>query len=156
MRRPGIITSIPVLSDFGYSYNTNLLNDVVGGNLDGCSVGQSAVQLFQAASTATINQHRIAGGIGRQCFLVPSLDLDLFAGGLFNAHDEFGDLQASLAIYYVGTGLTWRYGTIVPGNHNDVAVFLYDSDTLGHWRLQQLRGDPGGRRDANSAPIPVK
>ncbi|MGO8691944.1 MAG: hypothetical protein ACLQLG_20175 [Thermoguttaceae bacterium] len=96
-------------SDFGYSYNTNLLNDVVVGNLDGCLVGQSAVQLFPAAGTATINQHQIAGGIGRQCFLMPILDLDLFAGGLFNAHDEFGDSQASVAVYYAGTRLTWRY-----------------------------------------------
>ncbi len=32
MRRPGIITSIPVLSDFRYSYNTKLLNHLVGGN----------------------------------------------------------------------------------------------------------------------------
>jgi long-chain fatty acid transport protein len=94
----------------GYSYNTNPLNHSVGDNLDGFPVGQSAVQLFQAASTATISQHRITAGIGRQGFLVPSLDLDLFAGGLLNAHDEFGDSQASVAIYYVGTGLTWRYG----------------------------------------------
>ena len=95
----------------GYSYNTNPINHSVGDNLDGFPVGQDAVQLFQASSTATINQHRITAGIGRQGFLVPTLDLDLFAGGLFNAHDEFGDhTQASVAVYYVGMGLTWRYG----------------------------------------------
>jgi long-chain fatty acid transport protein len=94
----------------GYSYNTNPLNHSVGDNLDGFPVGQSAVQLFQAASTATINQHRITAGIGRQGFLVPCLDLDLFAGGLLSASDEFGDSAASVAAYYIGTGLTWRYG----------------------------------------------
>lgn len=94
----------------GYSYNTNPINHSVGEELDGFPVGQSGVQLFQAASTPTINQHRITAGIGRQGFLVPSLDLDLFAGGLFNAHDVFGDSEASIAIYYIGTGLTWRYG----------------------------------------------
>ena len=94
----------------GYSYNTSPINHSVGEDLDGFPVGQSGVQLFQAASIPAINQHRITAGIGRQGFLVPSLDLDLFAGGLFNAHDVFGDSQASLAIYYVGTGLTWRYG----------------------------------------------
>ena len=94
----------------GYSYNTNPINHSVGGNLDGFPVGQDAVQLFQASSTATISQHRITAGIGRQGFLVPSLDLDLFAGGLLNAHDEFGNSQASVAVYYVGMGLTWRYG----------------------------------------------
>jgi len=94
----------------GYSYNTNPINHSVGDSLDGFPVGQSAVQLYQASSTAVINQHRITAGIGRQGFLVPSLDLDVFAGGLLNAHDEFGDSQASVAVYYVGTGLTWRYG----------------------------------------------
>jgi long-chain fatty acid transport protein len=94
----------------GYSYNTNPLNHSVGANLDGFPVGQDAVQLFQAASTATINQHRITAGIGRRGFLVPALDLDLFGGGLLNAHDEFGDSQASVAVYYLGIGLTWRYG----------------------------------------------
>ena len=94
----------------GYSYNTDPINHSVGGNLDGFPVGQDAVQLFQASSTATISQHRITAGIGRQGFLVPNLDLDVFAGGLLNAHDEFGDSQASVAVYYVGMGLTWRYG----------------------------------------------
>ncbi len=94
----------------GYSYNTNPLNHSVGDNLDGFPIGQDAVQLFQAASTATISQHRITAGIGRQGFLFPNLDLDIFAGGLLNAHDTFGDSDASVAAYYAGLGLTWRYG----------------------------------------------
>ncbi len=94
----------------GYSYNSNPLNHSVGGSLDGFPVAQDVVQLFQASSTAVINQHRITAGIGRQGFLIPNLDLDLFAGGLFNAHDNFGDSQASVAVYYVGMGLTWRFG----------------------------------------------
>ena len=94
----------------GYSYNTNPINHSVGGNLDGFPVGQDAVQLFQASSTAAISQHRITVGIGRKGFLIPNLDLDLFAGGLLNAHDEFGNSQASVAVYYIGMGLTWRYG----------------------------------------------
>ena len=52
----------------GYSYNTNPINHSVGGNLDGFPVGQDAVQLFQASSTAAISQHRITAGIGRQGF----------------------------------------------------------------------------------------
>lgn len=94
----------------GYSYNTNPVNHSVGDRLDGFPVLQSDVQLFQATSTATINQHRVTGGLGLQGFLVPSLDLDLFAGGLLNARDDFGPWQASVAVYYVGMGLTWRYG----------------------------------------------
>jgi hypothetical protein len=53
----------------------------------------------------------VTGGIGRQDFLFTGVDFDLFAGGLFNAADEFGPhTSASVAVYYLGMGLTWRYG----------------------------------------------
>ncbi|MFZ1935877.1 MAG: hypothetical protein WCB27_20040 [Thermoguttaceae bacterium] len=94
----------------GYSYSTDPINHSVGGNLDGFPVGQDAVQLFQAASTALINQHRITVGIGRQGFLIPTLDLDLFAGCLVRASEEFGASQTAVAVYYLGTGLTCRFG----------------------------------------------
>jgi len=71
--------------------------------------------LFQAASLPLINQHRLTGGIGCQGFLFPTLDLDLFAGGLFKANDTFGDSEASVAMYYLGMGMTWRYGDL--GSH---------------------------------------
>ena len=104
----------------GYSYNTNPINHNVGNRLDGFPIAQAELQLFQAASTAAISQHRITGGIGRRNFLIPNLDLDLFAGGLFNATDQFGaGTQASVAIYYVGMGMTWRYGD--PRCHADSA-----------------------------------
>ena len=47
---------------------------------------------------------------GLSDFLVPNLDLDLFAGGLFQAEDQFGANSVSVAIYYVGLGMTWKYG----------------------------------------------
>jgi long-chain fatty acid transport protein len=94
----------------GYSYNTNPLNHNVGNRLDGFPVAQDEVQLFQAASMATISQHRITAGFGRQGFLVPSLDLDFFAGGLLSTADQFGSTRVSVAAYYTGLGLTWRYG----------------------------------------------
>lgn len=93
----------------GYSYNTNPLNHSVGSNLDGVPIGQSAVQLFQAASVGTINQHRLTAGIGCQGFMVPCLDLDLFVGGMFNAHDTFGSTQEHVAIWYTGLGFTWHF-----------------------------------------------
>ncbi len=95
----------------GYSYNSNPINHNVGDRLDRLPVAQADVQLFQAASVAFVNQHRITGGVGCQGFLIPNLDLDLFAGGLLPAQDTFGaTTQASVAVYYVGMGLTWRYG----------------------------------------------
>ncbi len=94
----------------GYSYNSNPLDHNVGTSLDGFPIAQDQLRLFQAASLATITQHRISGGIGRSNFLVPNLDLDLFAGGLFPATDQFGNNGVSVAAYYIGLGLTWKYG----------------------------------------------
>lgn len=95
----------------GYSYNSNPINHNVGSSLDGFPVAQEQIQLFQAAAVPAINQHRLTAGVGRQGFLFPNLDLDLFAGGLFKAQDEFGmHAQASAAVYYIGMGMTWRYG----------------------------------------------
>jgi long-chain fatty acid transport protein len=95
----------------GYSYNTNPINHNVGDRLSTLPVAQAAVEFFQAATSAVINQHRISGGFGCENFLLQGLDLDFFAGGLLNASDNFGDhTRASVAVYYLGMGLTWRYG----------------------------------------------
>ncbi len=95
----------------GYSYNTNPVNHNVGANLDGFPVLQENVRLFQASSVPLICQHRLTGGVGCEGFLIPSLDLDLFVGGMFKAHNSFGDnIDAAVAMYYIGAGLTWRYG----------------------------------------------
>ena len=104
------LTRGPMKYRLGYSFNSNPINHSVGGDLDGIGIGQSLVQLYQAASVPFVNQHRITGGIGRQDLLFQGLDLDLFAGGMLPASDSFGPHNsASLAIYYVGLGLTWRY-----------------------------------------------
>ena len=92
----------------GYSYNSNPINHSVGGNLDGFPIAQQAnIELFLAAlvprSTSTLH-----GGIGWQGFLIPTLDLDLFAGGLL-VQGHFGS-NARL-----GGGLLHRLG-------NDLAV----------------------------------
>jgi len=99
----------------GYAYNTDPINHNVGSNLDGNPVGQANVLLFQAGSTPLVYKNRITFGIGREGFLVPNLDADLFAGLLFKGTDNFGpDTTASLAMYYVGLGLTWKFGDCSP------------------------------------------
>ncbi len=93
----------------GYSYNTNPVDHSVGDSLEGLPIGQAAVEYLIAAQLAAINQHRISAGIGRQDVL-PGLDLDLFAGGMLNASDQFGTHSAAeVAIWYIGLGLTWRF-----------------------------------------------
>jgi long-chain fatty acid transport protein len=105
----------------GYSYNTNPINHNVGNRLSGLPVVQNAIQFFQASETAVINQHRLTGGFGREDFLFPGVDLDLFAGGLLPAEDQFGDhTRVSVAAYYLGMGLTWRYGATA--NHAEEAA----------------------------------
>ena len=95
----------------GYSYNTNPVNHSVGDRLSGLPVAQSAIEFFLAANSAVINQNRLSGGFGCEDFLFNGVDLDFFAGGLFNASDNFGThTQAAVAVYYLGMGLTWRYG----------------------------------------------
>jgi len=98
----------------GYSWNSNPLSQSVGNNLDGFPILQQNVQLFQAANVPLVNQNRITGGVGREDFMMKGLDLDMFAGGLFKASDDFGShIQASVAMYYVGVGLTWRFDAAV-------------------------------------------
>ena len=40
--------------------------------------------------------------------------MDLFAGVLFKDTESFGpDTTASLAIYYLGLGMTWKFGECI-------------------------------------------
>ena len=95
----------------GYGYNTNPINHNVGSTFNGYPVVQDRIYILQASETAVINQHRLTAGVGREDFLFRGVDLDLFAGGLFNASDEFGpNTSVSVAAYYLGLGLTWRFG----------------------------------------------
>ena len=88
----------------GYSYNTNPMNHNVGNQLDNLPVAQQAIQLLQASSLCLISQHRITVGVGREDFLIKGLNLDLFAGGLLKATDQFGPFESSVAAYYAGHG----------------------------------------------------
>lgn len=95
----------------GYSYNSDPVDHAVGSVLSGLPVAQAAVEYYQATSLAAISRHRISGGFGLKDVLICGLDMDFFAGGLLREEESFGAHSSSdVAIYYVGTGLTWRYG----------------------------------------------
>lgn len=97
----------------GYEYNTNPINHNVGANLDGFPILQQNVQLFQAAAASFVNQNRITAGIGRE--FGPNLDVDLFVGGMFKSANNFGpDTRTSLAIWYAGLGITWKFDNTPP------------------------------------------
>jgi long-chain fatty acid transport protein len=110
------LTSDKMKYRLGYSFNSNPINHSVGSNFDNIPGAiQSDIQLYQASSMPFVNQHRITGGVGRQDLMFQGFDVDLFAGGLLPANDQFGSHNsASLALYYIGLGFTWRYDAAKP------------------------------------------
>ena len=74
-----------------YDYADNTSRDIVAPSF-GPITPQAGVDYVQALFP-NINQHRISGGIGLTDVL-PGVDLDLFAGGMFGASQTFGRLLA--------------------------------------------------------------
>ena len=93
----------------GYAYSEDIMRDLpalaAGGVIP--PDGLPAMQYIQAQFPA-MNEHRITGGFGIVDFL-PGVDLDLFAGGLFDATAQLGDTAVSVESYYIGLGMTWRF-----------------------------------------------
>jgi long-chain fatty acid transport protein len=59
---------------------------------------------------AITSPHRISAGIGVQDVL-PGVDFDTFAGGMFHDFEQLGPFtSSSIESYWVGLGLTWRCG----------------------------------------------
>lgn len=94
----------------GYSYSDSPIDSNPGATINGIPVGQAVVEYYQATQAGVISEHRLTGGIGYADFL-PGVSLDLFAGGLFPTSEQFGEhTSASLEIWYIGGGVTWRFG----------------------------------------------
>jgi long-chain fatty acid transport protein len=91
----------------GYAYADNASRDVVAPSF-GPITPQASVDYIQALFP-NINEHRISGGIGLTDIL-PGVDLDLFAGGMFNATQDYTFSSVSAESYWVGFGTTWRFG----------------------------------------------
>jgi long-chain fatty acid transport protein len=94
----------------GYSYNTNPIRGDVGVEVNGFTVGRNAIELLQATQAPAFAKHRISGGFGLRD-LLPGIDVDLYAGGMFRAEEQFGPhTSASIRSWFAGFGLTWRFG----------------------------------------------
>lgn len=96
----------------GYAFNTNPVRSNVGPNVGpGPLTGlQNAVEYLQATMAGAASQNRITGGIGYQD-IMPGVDLDLFAGGMFEGDEKYGShSKSSVESYWIGLGLTWRIG----------------------------------------------
>lgn len=99
-----------ILLRAGYAWNENPMRDSVGDRLGGVvpPSGFAQVQYIEALFAA-IPQDRVTGGVSVRDVL-PGVDLDLFAGGMFEQSQTFGITTASVESYWVGMGLTWRFG----------------------------------------------
>ncbi len=99
-----------VIVRLGYAYAENIMVDVpalaAGGVIP--PDGIPAVQYLQSQFPA-INEHRFSGGLGVRN-LLPGVDLDLNAGGMFDDEDQFGLSGVSVESYWVAFGFTWRFG----------------------------------------------
>jgi long-chain fatty acid transport protein len=91
----------------GYAYADNTSRDIIAPSFGPISP-QAGVDYVQALFP-NINQHRISGGIGLANVL-PGVDVDLFAGGVFAASQQFGLSTGSVESYWIGFGTTWRFG----------------------------------------------
>jgi long-chain fatty acid transport protein len=95
----------------GYALAQNPVDDAVGTRIGPIEVpgGIPAVKYLQS-QFAIINEHRLAGGVGVNDFLMRGLDLDAFAGGMFPARENLGDATTvRVASYWLGVGFTWHF-----------------------------------------------
>ncbi|MBC7853315.1 MAG: hypothetical protein IAF94_07760 [Pirellulaceae bacterium] len=95
----------------GYAWAENPLDPTPGNDIGGVIQpgGLRAVRYTQGLLAIT-SQHRISAGIGMTDVL-PGVDMDLMAGGMFDDDQQLGDAtQTSIASYWIGFGLTWRFG----------------------------------------------
>ncbi len=95
----------------GYVFAENATQANPGNSAGGVvpPVVDEAIRYLQA-QFPNINQHRLTAGIGIRD-LLPGIDMDLFAGGMPRVSEQYGSFTAvNLESYWVGFGLTWRFG----------------------------------------------
>ncbi len=115
----------------GYVWAENPLDEQPGRNIGGITPpgGIPAVRYTQGLMAVTC-QHRISAGIGVTDVL-PGIDLDLMAGGMFRNTQQLANFTTtSIESYWIGLGLTWRFGR---GACENLAVpddWGYQSQTL--------------------------
>ena len=72
--------------------------------------GDLAAVRYSQGLLAVTSQHRISFGVGI-ADLLPGVDLDMMAGGMFRDDEQLGNFtNTSIVSYWIGMGLTWRFG----------------------------------------------
>lgn len=95
----------------GYVWAENPIDQTPGPNLGGIiQPGDLPVVRYSQGLLAVTCQHRISGGIG-VTDIMPGVDFDLMAGGMLRDTEQLGNFTTTSAQgYWVGMGLTWRFG----------------------------------------------
>jgi long-chain fatty acid transport protein len=94
----------------GYSYNENPMRDATNTSIGGVPIPDGIPGLrYIQGQFAAISQHHLTGGVGIANVL-PGVDMDFLAGGMFEATDQFASTIASVESYWVGSYFTWRFG----------------------------------------------
>lgn len=94
----------------GYVWAASPIKKEPGSSVGGISPpGEvDAIEYIQA-QFAAIGKNRISAGIGIPN-IVPNVDFDFFAGGMFQNSQELGRSFASIKSYWLGGGFTWHFG----------------------------------------------
>lgn len=95
----------------GYVWAENPIDPTPGSNLGGVvQPGDLAAVRYSQGLLAVTSQHRVSFGVG-MVDLLPGIDMDMMAGGMFGDTETLGDAtMTSIESYWLGFGLTWRFG----------------------------------------------
>jgi long-chain fatty acid transport protein len=95
----------------GYVWAENPIDDTPDLNIGGVvQPGNLPAVRYTQGLLAITSQHRISAGIGVTDVL-PGIDMDLMAGGMFRDSEQLGSFTTtSIQSYWLGVGLTWRFG----------------------------------------------
>jgi long-chain fatty acid transport protein len=102
----------------GYAYAQDPIDPFPLDNVGGVFPpgGPPAVRYTQALVAVT-SQHRMSFGVGI-VDAMPGVDLDFMAGGMFHDDEQLGPTtSSSVESYWIGTGLTWRFGACGRAGH---------------------------------------
>ena len=94
----------------GYTWAENPIDSTPDVNVGGIVLDTPPSVYYTQGLLAVTCPHRISAGIGIVDVL-PGIDLDFYAGGMFRDTQQLGEFTTtSLASYWLGAGLTWRFG----------------------------------------------
>jgi long-chain fatty acid transport protein len=95
----------------GYAFAEDPLQHPPGVSAGGVTPpGAVAALEYVQGQLAITSQHRLTIGAG-VVDVLPGVDFDLLAGGMFHDAEQLGPFTStSIESYWVGAGITWRFG----------------------------------------------